>query len=361
MPFTSIYHQHASILNSNPPAAHLIQPVAPSFMRSLKLFLVLPLLAALMGCHRANLHETLKDNLRPIQGGPIVLAAYEPWFGDSDHIDVGYSSHDRVVLTRQIEQAQNLGIAAFVVDWYGQRKPFLDTTFALLQQAAAQQNFKVALMYDEPEDSADPTDAAISALDYAYRQYIGPQAPQHAAYLTYDGRPVIFVWPRGRRTDWNQVRQHVQGWESNPLMFMEDGSMRNADVFDGFYAWVQPGDRGWTPDGSNWGRDYLISFYKKMKEKYPDKIAVGAAWPGFNDRKASWSLNRYMDPRCGKTFAESLRLFRRYYSNSDPLPFLLVVTWNDYEEGTAIERGVNNCGPPQNSQASNGVSGDKGQ
>ena len=47
-----------------------------------------------------------------------------------------------------------------------------------------------------------------------------------------------------------------------------------------------------------------------------------------------------MDARCGKTFADSLRLFRRYYDRERPLPFLMIVTWNDYEEGTAIERGL---------------------
>jgi hypothetical protein len=318
-------------------------------------------LAASLGCHRADLHQTLKQNLRPAKGGPVVLAAYEPWFGDSDHIDVGYSSHDEVILSRQIQQAQNLGISAFVVDWYARRKPFLDRAYALLQQTAAEQNFKVALMYDEPEDSPDFTTAAISALDYAYDQYIGPKAVHRSAYLTYDGRPVIFIWPRGKHTDWRQVREHVQGWEANPILIMEDGGGRFAEVLDGFYAWVQPGDRGWTADGSNWGREYLESFYKKMKEKYPNKIAVGAAWPGFNDRKASWSLNRYMDPRCGKTFEESLRLFRRYYTNSDPLPFLLVVTWNDYEEGTAIERGTNNCRDSGNARAANGNSGSSSQ
>ncbi len=320
-------------------------------------FALLLALAGFVGCHRADFHQALKENLRPAQGGPVVLAVYEPWFGDSEHIDVGYSSHDRVVLARQVEQAQNLGISAFVVDWYGKRKPFLDGAFFLLQQTAAEKNFKVALMYDEPEDSADPTTAAITTLDYAYDQYIGPKAPNRSAYLTYDGRPVIFLWPRSKQTDWKQVRQHVQGWEVNPVLLMEDGGMRQAEVLDGFYAWVQPGDRGWSSDGSNWGREYLQSFYKKMKEKYPNKIAVGAAWPGFDDRKASWSMNRYMDARCGKTFEESLRVFRRYYSNSDPLPFLLVITWNDYEEGTAIERGVNNCRPPENSRASNGSTG----
>ncbi len=297
------------------------------------------------------MHQTLKQNLRPAEGAPIVLAVYEPWFGDNDHIDVGYSSHDRVVLSNQIDKAQGLGISSFVVDWYGPRKEFLDQTFALMQQTAALKNFKVALMYDEPEDSPDYTTAAISALDYAYDHYIGPKAEGRNAYLTYNGRPVVFIWPRSKQTNWQQVRQHVQGWEANPILIMEDGGMRYAEVLDGFYAWVQPGDRGWSHDGSNWGREYLESFYKKMRENYPNKLAVGAAWPGFDDRKASWSLNRFMDARCGKTFEESLRLWRRFYPNSDPLPFLLVVTWNDYEEGTAIERGLANCREPGNSRA----------
>ena len=38
-----------------------------------------------------------------------------------------------------------------------------------------------------------------------------------------------------------------------------------------------------------------------------------------------------------------LRLFRRYYSEQRPLPFLMIETWNDYEEGTAIEGGVDAC------------------
>lgn len=312
-------------------------------------------LVALLGCQHANLRQTLRQNLNPARTQPEVLAVYEPWFGEPDHVDVGYSTHDRVVLARQIQEAQNLGISAFVVDWYGQRKPFLDASFALLEQAAGPAGFKVALMYDEPEDSADPTTAAIDALDYAYNQYIGPQAPNQVAYLTFEGRPVIFIWPRGKNTDWNAVRRHVQGWQSPPVMFMEDGSGRWANVFDGFYAWVKPGEEGWSSDGSNWGRGYLEGFYRKMKEKYPDKIAVGAAWPGFDDRKASWSQNRYMDPRCGKTFEDSLRLWRKFYTSSDPLPFLLVVTWNDYEEGTAIERGTGSCGERRQKQATKGT------
>lgn len=315
-----------------------------SLSRTLSLFACAALLLVAIGCSQQNVHKTLKQNIpESAEGLPVVLAVYEPWFGGPDHIDVGYSSHDRVVLDKQLEQARNMGISAFVVDWYGTRHPFLDQTFALLQEEAVNKNFRVALMYDEPQDADDPTAAATTTLDYAYQHYIGPDAPNHGAYLTYQGRPVVFVWPRNKHTDWKTVKEHVNGWEQPPVLINEFSETPYAAQFDGFYAWVQPGKRGWQSDGSNWGKEYLDYFYHTMLNRYPDKIAVGAAWPGFNDRKASWSQNRFMDARCGKTFEESLRLFRQYYSGSNPLPFLMVETWNDYEEGTAIERGVNTC------------------
>ena len=75
-----------------------------------------------------------------------------------------------------------------------------------------------------------------------------------------------------------------------------------------------------------------------MKEKHADKIVVGGAWPSFNDSGAAWGLNRHMDSRCGQTLDDTLGFYQRYYAAANPIPFVLIETWNDYEEGTAIER-----------------------
>ena len=53
----------------------------------------------------------------------------------------------------------------------------------------------------------------------------------------------------------------------------------------------------------------------EMKSKYPDKIAVGGAWPGFDDSKASWSLNRHMSQRCGQTLNDTMNISRQYYTD----------------------------------------------
>jgi hypothetical protein len=291
------------------------------------------------GCTHSGMRVSSRDQQAP-SASPELLAVYMPWFGDHSHADVGYSSQDPAVLRKQIEQARHMGITAFVVDWYGPEKAYSDHNFGLMQAAASESKFHVALLYNESEDEdAQSTDAAIASFDKAYKAYIGPEAAHRDAYLTYQGRPLIFIFPKRGHVDWNSVRDHCSHWEAAPLFIYKDEPPANyASVFAGSYAWVQPGHDGWTPDGSNWGGQYLDSFYKKMKSDHPDKIVVGGAWPGFDDSGAKWGLNRHMASRCGKTLDETLSLYHRYYDEANPLPFLLIETWTDYEEGTAIER-----------------------
>jgi hypothetical protein len=282
---------------------------------------------------------------------PRLLAVYMPWFGDHTHMDVGYSSDDPAVVRRQVQQARDRGISGFVVDWNGGRRPYSDHNFGLLEQVASENHFHAALLYNEAagDEDSQATEDALNAFDRAYAEYIGPQAPYRDAYLTYEGRPLIFIFPKKGHTDWNRIREQCSHWQSPPLLIYKDEPPpQYAGDFSGSYAWVQPGPEGWKPDGSNWGQQYLESFYKTMRNKYPDKIAVGGAWPSFNDSGAAWGLNRHMDSRCGQTFEDTLSLYRTYFDASHPLPFLMIETWNDYEEGTEIERSTTaaNCRKP---------------
>lgn len=276
---------------------------------------------------------------------------YEPWFGHPKHISVGYSSHDPDVIREQIRRAKAMGISGFVVDWYGDRDPFNSQTYALMQTIAAQENFHVAMMYDESSDEDGATDVSFAGFKLFHDTYLSPNSPGRAAYLTYEGRPVIFIFPKGGRTDWNRIRSEVNKWSPAPFLLYENEPGKFVNAFDGFYAWINPGPKGWAPDGSDWGQEYLSNFYQTMRSKYPDKIAVGGAWASFDDSKASWSINRHMSARCGQTFKDTFNFWRQYYAADDPLPFVLIETWNDYEEGSAIERGIPTCGAqPQQQQ-----------
>lgn len=306
------------------------------------------LLGLCLGCTHADYKTSLRaQSVGSVSHQPVMLAAYQPWFGGRGHINVGYSSQDRIVLQRQIADAKQLGISGFVVNWYGKQHQFEDTSYSLLQRLANvdPDNFKVALMYDENEsDPANATEAVLADLNYAYQRYVSRTSQiSSSGYLRYNGQPVIFVFPKGGNTDWNRVREVVNTWDERPLLIYKDPIAKWAGAFDGFYAWVQPGRPGWQRDGSNWGQEYLNYFYSTMTHSYPQKLAVGGAWPGFNDTRASWSRNRHMDPRCGRTLEDSLQMFRRYYDASRPLPYMMIETWNDYEEGTNVEGSSRAC------------------
>ena len=297
------------------------------------------------GCSRSDAGHARSLKYKAAGKSPETIALYEAWFGHPRHISVGYSSQDPTEIKSQIQHAKAMGISAFVVDWYGDREPFIDRNYALMQKIAAENKFQVAMMYDETDAEDGATDEALADFTMFHDTYLASNAPGHQNYLTYDGRPVIFIFPKGKHTDWKRVRELVSKWSTPPLLIEENLPGPDADAFDGFYAWVSPGEKGWAADGSNWGEQYLSEFYETMHSKYPDKVIVGAEWASFDDSKASWSLNRHISARCGQTFADTSSLWHKYFPPDDLLPFVMIETWNDHEEGTAIEGGIPTCAP----------------
>jgi hypothetical protein len=295
------------------------------------------------GCLDPGARPALHLNHRATGNVPETIALYEAWFGHPKHISVGYSSQDPVVLSDQIRKAKSMHISAFVVDWYGDREPFIDGSYALMQKTAANEKFQVAMMYDETDEEEGATDEAIADFTMFHDTYLSSKAVGHQAYLTYEGRPVIFIFPKGGHTDWKKVRAVVDKWSPSPLLIQENIPKSDADAFDGFYAWVSPGEKGWAADGSNWGEQYLSEFYETMGSKFPDKIVVGGAWATFDDAKAHWGLNRHISARCGQTFTDTFSFWHKYFPADDAPPFVMIETWNDHEEGTAIEDGLPTC------------------
>jgi PKD repeat protein len=87
---------------------------------------------------------------------------------------------------------------------------------------------------------------------------------------------------------------------------------------------------------------YYDYFYK-IAATYPGMITFGDGSKGFNDVLASWTQNRVVDQQCGQTWLNTLADSGKFYSSTKQLPYLQIATWNDYEEGTSIESGIDNC------------------
>jgi hypothetical protein len=289
----------------------------------------------------------------------MVLAEYQVWYGLPSHRcafsgepllpnERPYDSRDHDVISRHIQEAKERGISGFVVDWYGQEddvaneveRGFMDQATERLFEEAEEQGFLIALLYDEGTVTSAESDPAmyasrvISDLQYAEQQYFAS-----SAYLKINGRPALFIFPYDNVDpflDWMDIRAHLSApvtlidKDPNPLEPEHDAN------FDGFYAWVTATNGQWHPEGLEWGQEYLEWFYPTMQfGPYADKVAVGGVWPGFDDSLAPWGQDRFMAHFGTTIHDQTLAL-----AEANNVEYIMVGTWNDFEEGTDIEYGV---------------------
>jgi hypothetical protein len=149
-------------------------------------------------------------------------------------------------------------------------------------------------------------------------------------YLKINGRPVVYVFDNGS-VDWTSASAQVAG---NPL-FVIDGPSHASAQLGGFY-WFGHLPHHETVASTEALRS-LSDFYAKVVAN-SGRIYSGSFFKGFDDQFAPWTQGRRVDQACGLTFVRSLA------SAPANLPLLQVATWNDYEEGTEVETGIDNCG-----------------
>ncbi len=279
---------------------------------------------------KVNIHTLLYSG-----ASTKVLAQFLLWFGQSDHMNVGYNSNDTAQVHRQIEDMISRGIDGVIVDWYGPNNAIDQATQLVRLEAEKHPGFSFAIMIDAGAVAASkcascsPQQALTSLLQYVEQNYFSSKA-----YLNVNGQPVV--------TDFNIDYWYDVDWiaanavlKTPPRFLFQDIPGFTHAMSDGSYSWVMPGQ-------NDYGLGYLSGFYY-AGQTYSDKKTMGAAYKGFNDRLASWGSNRVMDQRCGQTWLTTFSQVNSLYNQGTQLPYMQLVTWNDYEEGTEIESGIDSC------------------
>jgi hypothetical protein len=260
-----------------------------------------------------------------------------PWFGDRHHRDVGYQSDDEQQVARQVEDMISRGIQGAIVDWYGANSGRENGSTNLLMKEAERDNFEFAVSEDAgalsecQKHGCDVTAQLISDLRFAAEHF-----DASPAYIRFDGRPAVFFFGLEKLPiDWGRVRESVP---QKPLFFFRNsGAFSNPDS-DGGYSWIAPETAG---RDDPMAMKYLDRFYSKAQGS--NKIVMGSAYKGFDDAEASWGKGRVIEQRCGQTWLATLGEAGHFYSSRHQLAALIIATWNDYEEGTEIETGIDNC------------------
>src|SRR6516225_3430280 len=138
-----------------------------------------------------------------------VFASFLPWFGGSNHINVGYRSDDPAQVHRQVEDMISRGIQGAIIDWFGPNVDILSAASILMQkEAEAHPGFEFAIMEDSGalfnaavSNGCDVTSQLISDLHFINSQFV-----PSPAYLHVNGKAVIFMFGVSQFfIDWQRV------------------------------------------------------------------------------------------------------------------------------------------------------------
>ncbi len=263
-----------------------------------------------------------------------IFAHLMLWFGGSDHMNVGYSSNDPAQVQRQITDMISRGIDGVVIDWYGPNNAIDQAAQLVMHEAEKHAGFTFAIMVDAGAmgnacSGCSAQQALTQLLQYVEKTYF-----PSPAYFTIQGQPVV--------TNFNVDPQNSINWPAvsgalqiPPRFLFQDQGGFSHSMSDGSYSWVMP-------QMADYGLDYLSSFYN-TGFSFPNIETMGATYKGFNDALAAWGSGRAMDQQCGQTWLQTFTQINSLYNSGRQLPYLQLVTWNDYEEGTELESGIDSC------------------
>ena len=274
-----------------------------------------------------------------------IYAHFVPWFGFGDHMNVGYVSSDILQIQKQVNDMVSRGFDGAVIDWYGRGESsahFLSydkATQGFMHQSELNPGFNFAIMHDagalktcSATLGCDVTQTMIDDLNYANITYYNSPA-----YLHSGGRPVVYLFGHeAYNIDWTRLRAGIAG---NPMLIFRNGSGFTKAQTGGAFSWVAPE----TVSATNLMAISYLDGYYKTALAFPTEYSTGSGYKGFNDSLAAWGTGRLIGQQCGQTWLQSLADASKYYSTTKQMLGIQLVTWNDYEEGTEIETGIDNC------------------
>lgn len=270
-------------------------------------------------------------------GQPPIASWYRPLIGP-------YDSADPAVLEYHVLLMKLAGIDGMVVSWHGP-DDYLDyavnnertrAVFELARRAG----LRFALCYEDQSIQRQVADGRLAAADaVAHARQTLVYAQDHffkdAAYLRLHDRPVLLNFgPQFFKEDaqWEDLFSALEP-RNRPAFFTEDFRLTSgAGAFNWppMYLSLAGGTRGVLSQTAL--ETYLTGFEERARS-WP--AFISSAFPRFHDVYQSAGVGDswgYLGDRKGSTFRQTLS---RALTNNSAIA--MVVTWNDFAEGTMVE------------------------
>jgi hypothetical protein len=295
-----------------------------------------------------------------------VLVASQNWWGSSGHLDNGEASASAAQADNQVADQISRGFAGQVVAWDGPGRTEDQAVTNIMASAEAAGHYVFAVRLEEEylAYACGSGGATVACLNQGIA-YIATHYGASPAYLEdAGGHPIVFVF-FSHSADLALLSDPGIDAAGTVLEMLEPHGFPGKAPPDavGEYAWVAPTDGPVTTTSgsagtfawcSDSGMSDLNNFFSDAS-KNQSSLIVSEAHKGFDDSLANWSLNRLIDQQCGMTWLQmfdhtgsfggssSYQGSLNYLQSGKHVDMVMVDTWDDYEEGTEIETGIDNC------------------
>jgi hypothetical protein len=259
-----------------------------------------------------------------------------------------YDSCDETVIDYHIRLAKASGIDVFLVDWYSARQQlsprlakwivWIDLCFQKLLHASERENFTLVLEYEPSIEFTIPHATrreALGAIEedvaYIFQNYV-----DRKSYLRVSGEPVIFFY--GEQTlspaEWQHIFNDLRSKGMDAVYVGASGNPAYYSAFNGLYEWVALDAIAKRNSTADRRLDEVTRTLRQASVNSSDRFFAAGVWPGFNDSGVSgWGEgSRFYDRQNGSVYNNTWAAALKWKS-----PWVIIMTFNDWNEGTMIE------------------------
>ena len=262
-----------------------------------------------------------------------ILAYYYIWFdtkswdrAKTDYPLLGkYSSDDKSVMQQHIRWAKDAGINGFIVSW--KSTDVLNRRLSLLAEVAAEENFKLAVIYQGLDFDRNPLpiDRISSDLDY-FIDYFASK-PVFQIF----NKPMV-IWSGTWKFSTDDIEKVASSHRTKLLIL---GSEKNVNGYERIAKSVDGNAYYWSsvnPDTFPGYSEKLIEMSNSIHAN--QGIWIAPAAPGFDAHLLGGTS--LVDRKDGETLRTQINTAQ--LSSPDVLG---LISWNEFSENSQIEPSVN--------------------
>ena len=258
-----------------------------------------------------------------------------PWFGFSNHIDIGLQETDAAYAGAMLEDVARRGFDGVVVNWYGSGTTTDQVTANMQAYLKAHPSLHLTLILMLDKGIANLSQSTLATQLAYISKYTNDATYEHDG-----GKPIVMFFGVTAAIGTTAMAA-VKASHGADQVWVEQGTGALGYAFsDQVFDWAHV-----YTDGVHASDPYDLAAVGDFLNgvKGSSKHAFGAVMPGFNGtltNSVAWSLGKYI-PR-----GHGACLIQRAAKVDAMIPAnvtrMQVVTWSDWEEGTQVETGIEN-------------------